>query len=97
MFDRFIQEVEKKYGGKIATSSDCKYLSLEINDTINELISDSTLRRFFGFLQTSSKPSTVTLNILSKYIGFEDWKDFKAFCLHFEAVVGFFYGEGGRK
>lgn len=26
----------------------------------------------------------------------DDHKDFKAFCLCFEAVVGFFYGEGGR-
>jgi len=26
----------------------------------------------------------------------EDWKDFKAFALCFEAVVGFFYGQGGR-
>ena len=26
----------------------------------------------------------------------KDWKDFKAFALSFEAVVGFFYGEGGR-
>jgi CRISPR type III-A-associated protein Csm2 len=26
----------------------------------------------------------------------EDEKDFKAFALCFEAVVGFFYGEGGR-
>ena len=26
----------------------------------------------------------------------DDYKDFKAFCLCFEAVVGFFYGEGGR-
>lgn len=25
-----------------------------------------------------------------------DYKDFKAFCLCFESVVGFFYGEGGR-
>ena len=27
----------------------------------------------------------------------DDYKDFKAFCLCFEAVVGFFYGEGGRQ
>ena len=26
----------------------------------------------------------------------EDWKDFKAFALCFESVVGFFYGQGGR-
>lgn len=26
----------------------------------------------------------------------DSYKDFKAFCLCFEAVVGFFYGEGGR-
>jgi CRISPR type III-A-associated protein Csm2 len=25
-----------------------------------------------------------------------DWKDFKAFALCFECVVGFFYGQGGR-
>lgn len=26
----------------------------------------------------------------------EDWKDFRAFALCFESVVGFFYGQGGR-
>ena len=26
----------------------------------------------------------------------EDWKDFMAFALCFESVVGFFYGQGGR-
>lgn len=26
----------------------------------------------------------------------DDWKDFKAFALCFESVVGFFYGQGGR-
>lgn len=26
----------------------------------------------------------------------KDWKDFKAFALSFEAVVGYFYGLGGR-
>lgn len=26
----------------------------------------------------------------------DDYKDFEAFCLCFEAVVGYFYGEGGR-
>jgi len=26
----------------------------------------------------------------------DDYEDFKAFCLCFEAVVGYFYGEGGR-
>lgn len=27
----------------------------------------------------------------------EDYEDFKAFVLYFDAVVGYFYGEGGRK
>ena len=57
MIKRLIEEVEKKYGEKISTANDCKYLSQEINDSINELISDSTLRRFFGLLSASSKPS----------------------------------------
>lgn len=77
MIKNLIKEVEKRYGGKIATSNDCKYLSQDISDAINELISESTLRRFFGFLKTTSKPSVVTLNILSKFVGFEDWKDFQ--------------------
>ena len=77
MIKRLIEEVEKKYGEKISTANDCKYLSQEINDSINELISDSTLRRFFGLLSASSKPSAVTLSILSRFVGFEDWKDFQ--------------------
>lgn len=34
--------------------------------------------------------------IIENIDSIKDEKDFKAFCLYFEAVVGYYFGEGGR-
>ncbi|QKG80587.1 NACHT domain-containing protein [Tenuifilum thalassicum] len=73
---RLIEEVEKQFGKKVAYQRDCKTLSEKVFDKTNEYISPATLRRLFGFLSTNSKPSRVTLDILSRYCEFKDWQDF---------------------
>lgn len=69
-------EVEVKFGRKITYQKDCNTLSNSILDANKEYISPATLRRVFGFLATNSNPSRVTLDILSRYVGFTDWEDF---------------------
>lgn len=69
-------EVELKFGRKITYQKDCNSLSNNILDIQKEYISPATLRRLFGFLSTNSNPSRVTLDILSRYIGFKDWEEF---------------------
>lgn len=86
MVDALRNSVEAKFGRKITYHKDCKSLSDIIFGITKELISDSTLRRFFGLLATNSNPSRVTLDILSRYVGFHDWQ---AYCnsLHGQRVV----------
>lgn len=69
-------EVEVRFGRKIAYQKDCNTLSNMILETQKEYISPATLRRVFGFLTTNSNPSRVTLDILSRYVGFQDWENF---------------------
>ncbi len=68
-----LQDIETKFGKKVSYQRDCKTLSDSVFEVTHEYISPATLRRLFGFLVTNSKPSRVTLDILSHYIGFTDW------------------------
>lgn len=69
-------KVEMKFGRKISYQKDCNALSNKILESQKEYISPATLRRVFGFLSTNSNPSRVTLDILSRYIGYKNWENF---------------------
>lgn len=67
--------ISMKSGFKIKTRGDCVRLASMISIETEGDISYNTLRRFYGIVQGTS-PSEKTLNILSKYVGFESYKDF---------------------
>lgn len=70
-------EVEKKYGRRIATSTDFESLSVVIDHQTGELLSSSTLKRLWGYVSLNPNPRISTLDILSRFVGH---KDFKSFC-----------------
>lgn len=72
-----LTEVEKKYGRRIATTTDFESLSVVIEHQIGELISSSTLKRLWGYVSLNPTPRIATLDILSRFVGF---RDFKGFC-----------------
>lgn len=72
-----LTEVEKKYGKRIATTTDFEQLSESIQKQIGDMISSSTLKRLWGYVSLNPTPRIGTLDLLSKYIGYSD---FKAFC-----------------
>ena len=78
MIQKLKDSIEGKFGSKIAYQKDCKSLSDNVFHNTSQIISPSTLRRFFGFLSTNSHPSTATLDILSIYCGYSDWEEYKA-------------------
>lgn len=53
-------------------------LSDKILDTTGVNLSGTTLKRVFGKLKYESLPSTVTLNALAAFLGYESWMDFKS-------------------
>ncbi|MCB8964326.1 MAG: hypothetical protein H6536_04710 [Bacteroidales bacterium] len=76
MIDKLKTGVEVKFGRKVSYQKDCNALSDNILNSIKEYISPATLRRVFGFLATNSNPSRVTLDILSRFVGYKNWEDF---------------------
>lgn len=72
-----LSEVEKKYGRRIATTTDFESLSVVIEHQTGELLSSSTLKRLWGYVTLNPTPRISTLDILSRFIGH---KDFKSFC-----------------
>ena len=71
-----LTEVEKKYGRRIATTTDFESLSVVIEHQIGELISSSTLKRLWGYVSLNPTPRIATLDVLSRFIGYKDFKDF---------------------
>ena len=70
-------EVEKKYGKRVATSKDFESLSCTVQEYTGEILSSSTLKRLWGYVNLNPKPRITTLDILSRYL---DYDDFNGFC-----------------
>ena len=68
--------VEFTFGQKILNINDCNNLSNSIFGKVKSSVSTDTLRRIFGLIETKSQPSLFTLEILSKYVGFDGYYDF---------------------
>ena len=71
-----LEKVEKTYTFKIIHSKDCDNLAHTISNKCGEAISGSILKRLYGFMKTTSQPSKFTLNLLARFIDFEDFNSF---------------------
>ena len=84
-----LMQVESRFGN-VAKATDFDELSEDIESATSELLSASTLKRLWGYVNYMSSPRTYTLDVLSRYIGFQD---FGAFCARIhqseEFVSGF--------
>src|SRR3954471_9730923 len=73
-----LDEVKETFGSHISTSRDCNQLSEEIYFKTSFRINPNTLRRCFGLVKAEYPPSGSTLNILSKYCGYDSYDDLLA-------------------
>jgi hypothetical protein len=68
-------DIQKKSGITVENVRDIKNLKEEIEDSGTVQIGYNTLRRLFGFLP-KTVPSSATLTILSKYLGFASYSNY---------------------
>lgn len=61
---------------KMKTPKDFEFLSECIFEKFHERISPTTLKRLWGYLSETTTPRKSTLDILSMFVGFDNWKDF---------------------
>ena len=72
------KNIEVKIGRKILTRGDCEYLSNRISEELGQTLSYNTIRRAFGVESDCKiRPRNSTLNILSEFIGYKSFENFK--------------------
>ncbi|SFD31328.1 hypothetical protein SAMN05518672_1011577 [Chitinophaga sp. CF118] len=76
------KEVLRKFGADSILPGDCKHLSQSILSETTKLVSETTLKRVFGFATTLHSFSRYTLNTLSQYCSYKDWEDFQSRHFH---------------
>ena len=70
------QKIEEKSGRQMLTPKDFDYLSDCVFEECRQKISPTTLKRLWGYLSEVATPRISTLNILSQFVGCQDWESF---------------------
>lgn len=69
--------VEEKAGLRLKYRGDFVSLSEQLQVVTGQRLSETTLRRFWGYQESGMHSATVrTLDILSQYVGMKTWEDF---------------------
>ncbi|MFD0751858.1 hypothetical protein ACFQZS_17020 [Mucilaginibacter calamicampi] len=63
-------------GIKNPIPADCKLLSILINKKTRQNVSETTLKRIYGFAHSKFKPSLFTINTMAQFCDYGDWQDF---------------------
>lgn len=71
------QRVEQRWGREVTTPASIHALILDIKSVTGDSLSLSTIKRLWGKVSWQPVPSETTLEILSRYVGYEGWN---AFC-----------------
>lgn len=72
-----LQLVQKTYGGRLVVPKDFELLAEAIQSSVRQPISNSTIKRLWGYDPYKSIPSPATLDTLARYAGFDG---FRAYC-----------------
>jgi len=70
--------IEESVQRKMKAPSDFEFLAGVVWERIRENISPTTLKRLWGYVDGGDKTRNSTLNILSKFVGYNDWDGFLA-------------------
>ncbi len=72
-----MQEVEKRFGRQPEHTNDFRVLSALLEYECKEVVSVSTLKRLWGYVSQQTTPRESTLDILSRFVGYRDFEDFR--------------------
>lgn len=70
------EEIQNLIGIKVLYAADCQILSEQILCSTKRQISVSTLKRFFGIINSPFSPSKYTLDTLAIYLRYADYQEF---------------------
>ena len=72
------KRIEQQLKRKVKTPNDFIFLSGAVWERTHETISSTTLKRLWGYVDGADETRNSTLEILSRFLGFDNWDDFLA-------------------
>jgi len=75
-FENLKKQILKISGFTNLIPANCKTISLLIEEKTKQKLSETTLKRIFGFALSKFRPSLFTLDVMCKYCGYRGWIDF---------------------
>lgn len=89
------RDIERYIGYSLHTPNDFMHLLLLIWEEQHAVLSLSTIKRLWGYIDSNANPRISTLNTLSKLIGYADWNAYLAnLDKRCEVESDMFVGEG---
>ncbi|MBR7023183.1 MAG: hypothetical protein IKI09_06915 [Bacteroidales bacterium] len=74
--EKLRNDIETALGRSMQTPRDFDHLSKRIYARLHLMVSATTLKRIWGYLNDGGKPRNSTLTILAKFLGYRDWEEF---------------------
>ena len=74
--ERLRKDIEEALARPMQTPRDFDYLSKRIYARLHIMMSATTLKRLWGYLNDGGQPRSSTLNILAKFLGYHDWQEY---------------------
>ncbi len=79
-FSPYIKDLlQQKAKRELRLPADCEYLALDIESVTGEHIGVNTLKRLLGFIEDEREPRLSTLDIIARYLDFDNWDSLKCF------------------
>ena len=72
-----LDAVEKKYGAPLLSTNDFNILSALLKFEGRESLSASTLKRLWHYVSQEVTPRKATLDVLSRFVGYKDFRNFR--------------------
>lgn len=69
-----IKKIEEKLGMEIKYPQQCEIVAQAIEDTTGQTIGISTIKRMYGFINEERIPRQSTMDIISEFLGYKDYK-----------------------
>ena len=76
MKEQLCIDIEKSLGKRLCTPKDFEMLRERIYNRLHILISTTTIKRVWGYLHDDVQTRQSTFDILAKFIGYQDYKDY---------------------
>ena len=76
MKNQLCRDIERALGRPLCTPKDFQQLSERIYGRLHVMVSPTTLKRIWGYVDETVKPRESTLGLLARFIGYNDWADY---------------------